>query len=140
MPGAPEMLAELRARGIRTGVISNLGWSCEALTERLTRLLGHTFEFVIVSSEYGVRKPNPLLFCVALNKAKLPAWDVWFCGDQIEADIHGARNAGIFPVWYQCDTVENPFEHKNQGVLIKGRHLHIRHWRELLQALDECEE
>ena len=60
MPGASGMLAELRQRGIRTGVISNLGWSGEALARRLQRLLPeHPFEFVITSSDYGVRKPNP---------------------------------------------------------------------------------
>ena len=60
MPGTAGMLAQLRARGIRTGVISNLGWSGEALADRLQRLLpAHPFEFVIASSDYGVRKPAP---------------------------------------------------------------------------------
>ena len=140
MPGAPEMLEELRRRGIPTGVISNLGWSEQALTDRLRRLLGHEFAFVLVSSEYGARKPDPLLFRVALAKAKLEAGDVWFCGDQIDADIHGAQGVGMFPVWYQCPTVPNGFAKKNEGLTISGQHLHIRHWSELLGAIDDCEE
>ena len=140
MPGAADMLAELRARGIRTGVISNLGWSCEALTDRLERLLEHRFEMVLVSSEYGIRKPHPLLFQVALSRAGLEAKDVWFCGDQIEADIYGAQGAGIFPVWYVCDSVPNGFAKKNEGLTIAGEHLHIHHWDELVQAVDDCEE
>lgn len=140
MPGAAEMLKELEKRGIRTGVISNLGWSCEALTDRLKRLMGHAFEMVLVSSEYGVRKPHPLLFQAALGKAGLEARDVWFCGDQIGADIHGAQGAGMFPVWYECDTVPNGFAKKNEGMIVEGEHLHIHHWDELVQALDECEE
>lgn len=139
MPGAPEMLKALQARGIRTGVISNLGWSEEALTDRLHRLLEHEFEMVLVSSEYGIRKPQPLLFRVALNKAGLEAQDVWFCGDQISADIHGAQGVGMFPVWYECTTVPNDFARKNEGMTIDGEHLHIHHWDELLCALDECE-
>ena len=139
MPGVPDMLKALQVRGIRTGVISNLGWSQEALTDRLTRLLGHTFEMVLVSSEYGIRKPHPLLFQVALSRAGLEAQDVWFCGDQIEADVYGAQGAGLFPVWYECESIPNGFAKKNEGLTIEGEHLHIHHWDELLRALDECE-
>ena len=114
MPGAVDMLAEMRQRGIRTGVISNLGWSGKALRDRLQQLLKHEFEMVIVSSEYGARKPNPLLFQVALNKAGLEAKDVWFCGDQIEADIRGAQGVGMFPVWYECREIPNGFAKKER--------------------------
>lgn len=140
MPGVPEMLKEMDKRSIRTGVISNLGWSEAALTDRLRRLLRHEFEIVIVSSEYGVRKPDPLLFQAALSRAGLEPGDVWFCGDQIGADIHGALGVGMFPVWYECDDIPNGFAKKNEGLTISGEHLHIHHWEELLAAIDDCEE
>ena len=139
MPGTAQMLAGLRARGIRTGVISNLGWTGEALADRLHRLLpGHAFEFVIASSDYGVRKPNPLIFRAALARAGLSPEDVWFCGDQIDADVFGAQSAGIFPVWYEEPAIPNGFARKNAGLTITGEHLHIHHWNELLSALDSC--
>lgn len=138
MPGAADMLAQLRARGIRTGVISNLGWSGEALKDRLQRLLPeHTFEFVIASSDYGVRKPDPLIFRAALSKAGLSPEEVWFCGDQIDADVLGAQAAGIFPVWYEEPSIPNGFAHKNAGLTIPGEHLHIHHWHELQIALNQ---
>ena len=137
MPSAADMLAQLRARGIRTGVISNLGWSGEALKDRLHRLLPeHAVEFVIASSDYGVRKPNPLIFQAALTKAGLYPDDVWFCGVQIDADVFGAQAAGIFPVWYEDQTIPNAFAKKNAGLAITSEHLHIHHWRELIAALD----
>ena len=40
-----------------------------------------------ISCEYVFRKPNPLLFELALKKAGLPASDVWFCGDNMTARI-----------------------------------------------------
>ena len=136
MPGTAEMLAKLRARGIRTGVISNLGWSGEALAGRLHRLLPeHEFEFVIASSDYGVRKPNPLIFRAALGKAGLAPEEAWFCGDQIDADVFGAQAAGLFPVWYEETSIPNGFARKNAGLTITGAHLHIHHWRELIAAL-----
>ena len=137
MPGVQDMLAELRMRGIRTGVISNLGWSGEALADRLHRLLPeHTFEFVIASSDYALRKPDPLIFRAALARAGLSPEDVWFCGDQIDADVYGAQAAGIFPVWYEETTIPNGFARKNAGLTIPGEHLHIHHWHELIAALD----
>lgn len=137
MPGVQEMLAGLRARDIRTGVISNLGWTGGALADRLRRLLPeHAFEFIIASSDYGVRKPDPLIFRAALSRANLLPEQVWFCGDQIAADVSGAQGAGIFPVWYEEPTIPNGFARKNAGLTITGEHLHIHHWRELLDALD----
>lgn len=137
MPGAQEMLAGLRQRGIRTGVISNLGFTGEALADRLRRLLPkHEFEFVIASSDYGMRKPDPLIFRAALAKAGLTAEEAWFCGDQIAADIHGAQGAGIFPVWYEEQSIPNSFAHKNSSLSVSGEHLHLHHWDELLPALD----
>lgn len=139
MPGAPEMLTALRTRGIRTGVISNLCWTGKALTDRLNRLLPeHTFDLIITSSDYGIRKPGTLIFRAALAKAGLSPEEVWYCGDQIEADIFGAQKSGIFPVWYDCDVIPNGFAAKNAELTITGEHLHIRRWTELITALDQC--
>lgn len=141
MPGAADMLSGLCLRGVRTGVISNLGWTGEALADRLRRLLPeHAFEFVIASSDYGVRKPDPLIFRAALSRAGLPPEDVWYCGDQIAADVTGAQQAGLFPVWYEEQTIPNSFASHNDGLTITGDHLHLRHWRELLPAIDQCDE
>ena len=135
MPGVKEMLADLRHRGIRTGVISNLGWSGHALTARLEAMLPeHCFEFILTSSEYALRKPNPLLFQVALARAALPASQVWYIGDSIAADVTGARNAGLFPVLYQDDTVPNPWARKDAGLTADCVTIH--HWRELFGLLE----
>ena len=70
-PHVEETLDSLRRLGIRTGVISNIGWSGQALARRLDKLLpGHSFEFVIASSEYGIRKPDPLIFQIALKQGR----------------------------------------------------------------------
>lgn len=108
-PGAAEMIRFLQSRDIRTGVISNIGWSGSALSHRLGRLFPfHRFEFVIASSEYGIRKPDPLLFRIALKNARLPVEKVWYCGDNWYADVAGARAAGMFPVWFNEGGGEPP--------------------------------
>ena len=100
-PGAAELLDFLSKSGIRCGVISNMCYSNAALCTRLNRYLpNNRFDFVITSSDYILRKPEPLLFTVACRRAGLDPADIWFVGDNPEADILGAANAGMHPVLY----------------------------------------
>jgi len=138
MPQVQELLALLREVGIRTGVVSNLQPSGRELRRRLTEQLpGHAFEFVIASSEYGVRKPDPLIFELALAKAALPSEDVWFCGDNPRCDVEGAHAVGMFPVWYEELTVEDPWRDTADMEPPACPHLHIHGWRELIEILKE---
>jgi putative hydrolase of the HAD superfamily len=137
IPGAPEMLAYLKQQGIRTGVISNIMFSGQALKERLNRMLpGNAFEFIIASSEYMVRKPDPLIFNLALGKANLPAEAVWYCGDSPVADVQGAAGVGIFPIWFRYDAAENHFaERLVTAPNCPHRCLHA--WPELIALLED---
>ncbi len=138
MPLAEEMLDCLKENGIRSGVISNIGWSGTALTERINRLLPENqFEFIIASSEYGIRKPNSMIFELALQKADLQPSDVWYCGDNVKADVYGAKSAGIFPVFYEEETVENPWVGQDDSRQIDFEHLHIHSWGEMINILDK---
>lgn len=102
MPHIEQLLDDLNVVGIRTAVVSNISFSGKALKRRIDAALPRNrFEFVIASSEYGIRKPNPLIFQVALQKAGIAPEGAWFCGDNFDADIKGAASAGIFPVWYR---------------------------------------
>lgn len=139
MPGADKMIAHVNAKGIRSGVVSNIGWSGSALKARLDRLLPHNrFEFVIASSEYGFRKPSPYLFELALRKANLPPGEVWFCGDNPQADAEGAARAGIFPVWYDNDT-EREYRGRLHEAPPECGHLYVKEWPELIDALERLE-
>lgn len=141
MPYVTEMLRCLKDNGIRSGVISNIGWSGHALAERINRLLpDNSFEFILASSDYIFRKPNPILFELALRKADLPPEEVWYCGDRIEYDVNGAKGVGIFPVLYEDLTVENPWGEQNDGWEIDVPHLHIHDWRELVDILEGMKE
>lgn len=136
MPGADQIIEYINQNGIRSGVISNLGFSGAALARRLKRLLPmNRFEFVIASSEYGLRKPNRILFEIALRKAGLDAGDVWFCGDNPRADVEGAAGAGIFPVWYDSE-IECEYRDKSKEAPPQCEHLYIREWRELIAVLE----
>lgn len=101
-PHIREALRFLGDQGIRTGVISNLVWSGRALKRRIDALLpDNRFEFILTSSDYGIRKPDVRLFQVALAKAGLPPEAVWYCGNDYRKDVQASREAGMFPVLYR---------------------------------------
>lgn len=135
MPNVEKLLAYMKERGIRSGVISNISFSEGTLSDRINRLLpDNQFEFIMASSEYVYRKPNKLLFEVALKKAHLKPEEVWFCGDHVEFDVLGASAAGIFPVWYQSE-LKCPYRREAAEQLPECAHLHIRDWKELEEIL-----
>ncbi len=108
--GIEDFLDFLKQEGIRVAILSNISYSGEALENRIKEVLpNHEFEFILATSEYMYRKPNPRIFELALEKADLKPEEVWYIGDNYECDIEGARNAGMFPVWYVGAT-ENPLE------------------------------
>ena len=63
MPGIRELLAELKRRGIRTGVLSNMNFREKSVRDRIDQLLPeNAFEFVLCSCEYATRKPRADFF------------------------------------------------------------------------------
>lgn len=55
----------------------------------------HFFKQVIDSEMAGVKKPNPTIFNLALDKANVLADKTLMIGDSLEADILGAQGAGM---------------------------------------------
>ena len=138
MPYADKVIDYINTKGIRSGVISNLGFSGAALSDRINRLLpNNKFEFIIASSEYMFRKPNPMLFELALKKSGLKAEEVWFCGDNIKADVNGSADVGIFPVWYEDLTCENPWRNESKDIKPDCKHLYVQDWLEFIGVLEE---
>lgn len=134
MPNADKMINYINQMGIRSAVISNLIYSSDALTERLNRLLpSNKFEFVMTSSDYLFRKPNKIMFEIALKKSRLDASEVWYCGDNVIADIESSSQLGIFPVWYDNNTDANIGD-----ITPNCEHLHIHEWDELINILLNC--
>lgn len=53
------------------------------------------FDQVVNSEMAGVKKPNPLIFEMALEKAKTTSEKAMMIGDSLEADILGAKAVGL---------------------------------------------
>jgi REG-2-like HAD superfamily hydrolase len=92
-PEVPAVLAELRSRGLRLGVVSNWDPRLPDLLERLG--LSRHFEAVVYSSEVGVEKPDPRIFRTALLRLGIHPEAALHVGDGKLEDAEGAVAAGL---------------------------------------------
>ncbi|HEY9484280.1 MAG TPA: HAD family hydrolase [Micromonosporaceae bacterium] len=65
---------------------------------RMTGLDRYVADWVI-SEEVGVGKPDPRIFRLAAERARMPFRDAWMIGDSPNSDIGGAMALGIRSVW-----------------------------------------
>jgi len=93
MPGAEAALARLRARGFRTGVVSNADGRVAALLAAAG--LAPHLETIVDSHVEGVEKPDPEIFRRALARLGVPAARAVYVGDIFAIDVLGARAAGL---------------------------------------------
>jgi putative hydrolase of the HAD superfamily len=95
-PDAAPALTALRAAGIRTVVVSN--WDA-SLHERLAETgLAVLVDGALASAEVGAAKPERAIFTAALELAGAAPEEAWHVGDTLEADVEGARAAGLTAV------------------------------------------
>ena len=86
-------LGELRSAGLSVGVISNMGLE---LGELLHRLGITAYASVLATSaEAGAGKPERPIFQLALEKAGVEPAEAVHVGDSYDADVVGARGAGL---------------------------------------------
>lgn len=69
------------------------------------------FETVTTSEEAGVKKPNPKIFRIALEKAASDSQQSIMIGDTFEADILGAEAVGMHTLFYNYrnDTIPDKY-------------------------------
>lgn len=105
---AQALLAALRGRGAKTGVVAK-AWPEPARLLRadvdaygLTELL----DVQVWTEEAGVRKPEPELFRRALDELGVDPVDAMYVGDRLATDVRGAAEAGLTTVqalWFAAD-------------------------------------
>lgn len=98
-PGMIELARELRARGVKVGVISN----SEGKLAELFREIGiaDAFATVVDSGAVGIDKPDRRIFDLALERLDAaPGSRAIHIGDSWAADVEGALGAGWQPVWF----------------------------------------
>lgn len=71
----------------------------------------HYFSTITTSEEVGLKKPNPLVFNKALEKANAIPNQSVMIGDSFEADILGAKNIGMETIFYNYRNENVPSEY-----------------------------
>jgi len=92
-PGALRAIRRVKAAGLVAGVVSNSNGSARALLDGAG--LGAALDFVIDSAVVGVEKPDPRIFRLGLEQARVPAEAAFYVGDLYSVDVVGARSAGL---------------------------------------------
>lgn len=92
-PDIVPALESLRSRGLRMVVVSNANGRLRHLFERLD--LSRWFDLLLDSHEWGVEKPDPRLFEVALERSGASRERTVHVGDLYHVDVAGARRAGL---------------------------------------------
>ncbi|NYJ74611.1 HAD-IA family hydrolase [Allobranchiibius huperziae] len=93
--GTVALVRDLRAAGVRTGLLSNSwGFSYDRT------LLDELFDPVVISGEVGMRKPEKRIFDLAVERLGLAPGDVVFV-DDAEPNLVGARAAGLRTVLHK---------------------------------------
>ncbi|MBN2309440.1 MAG: HAD family hydrolase [Candidatus Hydrogenedentes bacterium] len=88
------VLTRLRAHRIPLGIITN-GFTQPQRAKLARHGLEPLVDFIVVSGEVGVHKPNPGIFEHALALAHAAPERAIYVGDQPEVDIAGAQRAGL---------------------------------------------
>ena len=97
-PGALELLAQLRSRGVALGLVTN--GTTDTQRAKIERVgLASRFDVVVIEGEFGIGKPAPEVFDHALASIDATPENAWMVGDDLERDIAGGRLAGLYTVW-----------------------------------------
>lgn len=99
--GAAEALMQLRRR-YKLAVLTNAQESSAADVAAAMRRVGLDVYITtyITSRDIGVLKPDPAFFRAGLQALDVAADQAVMVGDYYEADVLGARGAGLAAVWY----------------------------------------
>ena len=93
LPDMADTLHELARRGYKLGLISNTTSSVEGYQLLEEARLTDKFSCVILSAEFGRRKPHPAVFIEAAHRAGLRPDECVYVGDRPSRDLIGARQS-----------------------------------------------
>jgi putative hydrolase of the HAD superfamily len=95
-PEILDTLRNLRARGLRLGLVSNVALLPDHMRADLDALgIGELLDASVFSSEVGTRKPDAAIFRTALERVGVGPRECVFVGDRLYDDIGGARATGM---------------------------------------------
>lgn len=88
-----DVLKSLIEKGYEVALLSNWDLSCRELIKNLG--IFDLFDYVIISSEIGIEKPDERIFKRLMEKSGYKANEILYVGDNYYDDVEGSRKVGI---------------------------------------------
>jgi putative hydrolase of the HAD superfamily len=98
-PGMFEWVSQMRAAGIKTGLLSNMPWDLVTHVRKNCSWLDN-FTFTTLSAEVRLIKPDPAIYEHTLHGLGVSAGETLFVDDR-EPNIRTARTLGMHAIQFQ---------------------------------------
>ncbi len=96
VPGAVEILTELKQADVKIGLVSNTVFPADYHRSEMRDFgIFDYFDFTLFSCEEKIRKPNEDLYLRALTMGGTEAGQTVFIGDRLLEDVGGPQSVGI---------------------------------------------
>ena len=126
----PSVLKAIQEMGLKIGLISNVN-SINQVPQNLEKYeIKEYFDPIVLSSEYGIRKPDPSIFHYAARLMNVPTSACVYVGDRIARDVIGSQKAG-FKLSVQ---IEHDYDHGEEDTGATPD-AYIKNMNELLDVL-----
>ncbi|HHV50330.1 MAG TPA: HAD family phosphatase [Clostridiales bacterium] len=109
-----QLIIELKNRGLRTFLLSNVGNYFYDIRSKIPAL--QLMDGEVISFDYGIIKPFPGIYRVLLSKYELKPEECFFI-DDLPVNIYGASLAGIDGTVYHGDVESLRKILKSRGIL-----------------------
>ena len=129
--GAVATLEELRARGLKVGLITVCTEDVELLWPE-SEFAG-LFDAEIFSNAVGLSKPDPRIYLACCEQLGVPPEEALFVGDGANDELDGARRVGLCPVLIH-KAGEDPVWHEVRT----WDGLRVTSIPEVLEVLERC--
>ena len=101
-PCIVEILKGLKERGAGVYLVSN-AQACFTKDELDELGITPLFDGILISSDAGVKKPDPEIFEIAFEKFNLNKDECFYVGNDLHDDVLGASNAGLKTVYIETE-------------------------------------
>lgn len=93
-----ETLEAVRAAGLRTALLTN--GPRDMQRDKIERFdVARHMDAIVIEGEFGKGKPSPEVFVHALTEVGVEAAAAWMVGDNLYADVGGAKAVGLHAIW-----------------------------------------
>ena len=101
-PHIIEILQGLKERGAGVYLVSN-AQACFTKDELNELHITPLFDGILISSDAGLKKPDPAIFDIAFEKFNLNKNECFYVGNDLHDDVLGARGAGLKTVYIETE-------------------------------------